>query len=240
MLQIERQEQIKQLLAEHTALRVSALAQMLYTSEATVRRDLCTMEKNGLVQRVYGGVTLKREELPLEMRTQENASAKREIAARAAAMIHDGDTVFLDSSSTVQHLLAYLEHFRNLTVITNSQRVMERLAGSRHRLVCLGGELHPRNMAYVGSIAMRTLAGLSPAIAFFSAQGVSETGEITDSCEEETALRRVLLERAQRRVLLCDAGKLGKTYLYRLCHADDVDDVICDAPLPFLKKTESK
>ena len=147
--------------------------------------------------------------------------------------MQDGDTVFLDASSTVQHLLAHLDRFRDLTVITNSQRVMERLSGGKHRLVCLGGELNPRNMAFVGPLAERTLEGLSPAIAFFSAQGVSASGEITDSCEEETALRRILLRRAVRSVFLCDAEKLCKTYLYRLCHVRDVDTVVCDAPLPF-------
>ncbi len=233
MLQIQRQEQILQLLSEHTALRIGALAKLLFTSEATVRRDLCEMEKSGLVQRVYGGVTLKREQLPLEMRTQENAGAKREIAARAAAYIHDGDTVFLDASSTVQHLLPHLDRFRDLTVITNSQRVMERLAGGKHRLVCVGGELHRRNMAFVGPLAERMLEGLAPAIAFFSAQGVSEAGEITDSCEEETALRRTMLRRAVKRVFLCDAEKAGKTYLYRLCHVLDVDEVVCDAAFPY-------
>lgn len=233
MLQIQRREQILALLAEHTSVRIGTLARMLYTSEATVRRDLVALEKSGLVQRVYGGVTLKREQLPVEMRTQENAAAKKEIAARAAALLQDGDTVFLDASSTVQHLLAHLDRFRDLTVITNSQRVMERLSGGKHRLVCLGGELNPRNMAFVGPLAERTLEGLSPAIAFFSAQGVSASGEITDSCEEETALRRILLRRAVRSVFLCDAEKLCKTYLYRLCHVRDVDTVVCDAPLPF-------
>ncbi len=236
MLQIQRRDQILQLLAEHTSVRIGTLARLLYTSEATVRRDLNALEKSGLVRRVYGGVTLKREQLPVEMRAQENAAAKREIAARAATLLRDGDTVFLDASSTVQHMLTHLERFRDLTVITNSQRVMERLSGGKHRLVCLGGELHSRNMAFVGPLAERALEGLAPAIAFFSAQGVSEAGEITDSCEEETALRRVLLRRAVRRVFLCDAEKIGRTYLYRLCHLRDVDEVVCDAPFPIKKE----
>ena len=239
MLQVERQKQILQLLGRKSALRVSELAGALYTSEATVRRDLCRMEKAGLVRRVYGGVTLNEAEMPLDFRRQENAAAKREIAAKAAALISDGDTVFLDSSSTAQHLLPYLSRFRDLTVITNSHSVMEELCGTSHRLFSTGGRLLARNRAFVGPAAEAALENLAPSIAFFSSQGVGEDGEITDDSEEETSLRRALLRRAARTVFLCDTGKLGKTHLFRLCHLSEVDAVISDGEIPaayFVKK----
>lgn len=239
MLQIERHKQILQLLKFHTALRVSDLAKKLYISEATVRRDLSEMEKAGLVRRVYGGVTLNEAEMPLDFRRQENAEAKREIAAKAAALISDGDTVFLDSSSTAQHMLPYLSRFRDLTVITNSHSVMEQLCTSEHRLISTGGRLLSRNRAFVGPAAEAALESLSPGIAFFSGQGVGTDGEITDDSEEETSLRRVLLRRAACTVFLCDTGKLGKRHLYRLCHLCEVDEVICDGEIPasyFTKK----
>lgn len=232
MLQIERQEQILQLLSGNGALRVGDLAKALYTSEATVRRDLSAMEKQGLVRRVYGGVVPAKEDMPLDFRSKENTAAKREIAAKAARLIREGDTVFLDASSTAQHLIPHLSHFRELTVITNSLRVLEALSAGPHRLLSTGGEVISRNMALVGRAAESTLENLAPSIAFFSAQGLSECGEITDSSEEETALRRAVLRRAVRRVFLCDSSKLGKQYLYRLCHLRDVDDVIADRALP--------
>ncbi len=239
MLQIERHKQILQLLEQKSALRVQELAKTLYTSEATVRRDLCELEKAGLLRRVYGGVTLNEAQMPLDFRRRENAAAKREIAAKAAALIADGDTVFLDSSSTAQHLLPHLARFRDLTVITNSHSVMEELCGSPHRLFSTGGRLVPRNRAYVGPVAEATLGDLMPSIAFFSSQGVGQDGEITDDSEEETSLRRVLLRRAARTVFLCDTGKLGKTHLFRVCHLSQVDEVICDGEIPaeyFVKK----
>lgn len=232
MLQIERQEQIMELLGKTPAMRIGQIAAALYTSEATVRRDLAVMEQKGLVRRVYGGVTLKKEDMPLELRRQEHAAAKEEIALQAAGLLQDGMTVFLDSSSTAQHLLPHLTRFRDLTVITNSHRALEVLADSKIRLICTGGDLVKRNMAFVGRMAEATLENLCPDIAFISSQGVDACGEITDASEEETALRRVAMRRAKRCVLLCDSSKAGKRFFNRLGKLSDMDDVIVDRAFP--------
>lgn len=232
MLQIERREQIMELLGKTPAMRIGQIAAALYTSEATVRRDLAVMEQKGLVRRVYGGVTLKKEDMPLELRRQEHAAAKEEIALRAAGLLQDGMTVFLDSSSTVQHLLPHLTRFRELTVITNSHRALEVLADSKIRLICTGGDLVKRNMAFVGRIAEATLENLCPDIAFISSQGVDVHGEITDASEGETALRRVAMQRTARSVFLCDSSKAGKRFFNRLGRLSDMDDVIVDEAFP--------
>ena len=232
MLQIERQEQILDLLSQTPALRIGQIAATLYTSEATVRRDVAILEQKGLLRRVYGGVTLKKEDMPLELRSQEHAAAKEEIARKAAALIKDGQTVFLDSSSTAQHLLPYLTRFRDLTVVTNSHRAVEVLATAKLRLICTGGDLITRNMAFVGRIAEATLEDLCPDIAFISSQGVDERGEITDASEGETALRRVALRRAVRTVFLCDGSKVGKRFFNRLGQLSDMDEIIVDEAFP--------
>ena len=232
MLQIERQEQIMELLGRTPAMRIGQIAAALYTSEATVRRDLAVMEQKGVVRRVYGGVTLKKEDLPLELRRQEHAAAKEEIALRAAGLLQDGMTVFLDSSSTVQHLLPHLTRFRDLTVITNSHRALEVLADSKIRLICTGGDLVKRNMAFVGRVAEAALAQFCPDVAFISSQGVAEDGEITDASEEETALRRVAMRRAVCTVFLCDSSKVGKRFFNRLGRLSDMDRVIVDSAFP--------
>lgn len=232
MLQIERQEQIMELLGRTPALRIGQIAAALYISEATVRRDVAAMEQKGLVQRVYGGVTLKKEDMPMDFRRQEHAAAKEVIALRAVRMIRDGQTVFLDSSSTAQHLLPHLARFRDLTVITNSHRAVDVLATSKLRLICTGGDLLPRNMAFVGRVAESVLEQFCPELAFFSSQGVGEDGEITDASEEETALRRVVMRRAVKSIFLCDASKVGKKYLYRLGALSDMDEIITDSAFP--------
>lgn len=240
MLQVERQDQILQLLGAHPAFRVGQLAAALYTSEATVRRDLAALEKKGLVRRVFGGAVLEREDLPVDFRRQENAAAKEEIARKAAQMVKDGETVFLDASSTALHLLPYLTKKQNLTLITNSYRVIDLVKDGKTRILCTGGLLSPRNLAFVGGAANEMLRGLCPDIAFFSSQGVSRTGEITDSSEEETAIRRTAISVSRRAVFLCDSSKVGKTFLFRLGKIEDMDAVVSDgeALLPFADAVE--
>lgn len=233
MLQVERQEQILQLLSAHPAYRVGQLAAALYTSEATVRRDLATLEKKGLVRRVFGGVVLEREDLPVDFRRQENAAAKEQIAKKAAALVRDGDTVFLDASSTALHLLPYLLKKNDLTLVTNSYRAMELIKDTKTQVFCTGGRLSPRNLAFVGRAANEMLRGLCPDIAFFSSQGVGESGEITDSSEEETEVRRTAVAVSRRAVFLCDSSKVGKNFLFRLGKTEDMDAVISEgAELP--------
>ncbi len=232
MLQIERQDQIMELLSKTPALRIGQIAAALYISEATVRRDLSAMEQKGLVRRVYGGVTLKKEDMPLDFRHRDNAAAKEEIAAKAAALIREGQTVFLDSSSTAQHLIPHLARFHDLTVITNSHKAMEQLASTKLRLICTGGDLVKRNMAYVGRTAEEALERLCPEIAFFSSQGVGADGEVTDASEGETSLRRVVLRRALHTVFLCDSSKVGKKYLYRLGRLCEMGEIVTDAAFP--------
>ena len=228
MLQIERREQILQLLSHTAALRVTELAKTLYTSEATVRRDITAMERAGLVHRVYGGVVKKREDMPLDFRYQENAEAKRVMAQKAVALIGEGDTVFLDASSSVQHMLPLIARMPPLTLITNSHRVLEALSATEHALICTGGNLSKRNMVYVGRVAEAAFSQLCPSIAFFSSQGITASGEVTDASEEETALRRAVLKSASRAVLLCGSEKLGKRFLHRLCHVSSLHAVITE------------
>ena len=107
MLQYDRQLAIQAYLKQHHSTTVRALAKHLYISEASVRRDIAALEAAGLVLRVYGGVVLpehKNEVVPVELRESANSAAKEIIAEEAAKLIHDGDTVFFDSSSTVRRI----------------------------------------------------------------------------------------------------------------------------------------
>ena len=165
--------------------------------------------------RVYGGVVLEKQNMPIDVRINENTAAKKEIAEQAAKLLFEGASVFIDASSTAAHLLPYLMQHNDLTVITNSHRAVETLRQSKLNFICTGGKMIASNQAYVGRIAEQTLENLCVDIAFFSSQGVSEDGEVTDYSEEETALRRVLLRRAKRAILLCDSSKVGKKYIYQ-------------------------
>ncbi|MBE6549801.1 MAG: DeoR/GlpR transcriptional regulator [Ruminococcaceae bacterium] len=232
MLQNERFKQIRALLEETPTLRIGQIARLLYVSEATVRRDVDSMEKEGLLKRVYGGVTLNKEDMPLTFRSFQHADEKDEIAKQAASFVKDGQTIFIDSSSTALHMVPYIKHRKDMMIISNSQKVIDALAFTDNKLILTGGELIPRNLAYVGEIACRSLDMYRPELVFFSSQGIDINGEITDLSQSETALRRAAIKRGIQTVFLCDSSKAGRIYPHHVCYKSEITKIITDSNFP--------
>lgn len=232
MLQVERFKQIRALLEKTPTLRIGQIAQILYVSEATVRRDVDSMEKDGLLKRVYGGVTLNKEDMPLTLRSFQHADEKDEIGKQAAGLVKDGQTIFIDSSSTALHILPYIKHKKDMMVISNSQKVIDTLAFTNNKLILTGGELIPRNLAYVGEIACRALDMYRPELVFFSSQGIDADGEITDVSLSETTLRRAAIKRGIQTIFLCDSSKAGRIYPHHVCYKNEITKIITDSDFP--------
>ena len=130
MLEVERFEKIMEYLREKKTAPVNVLAKRLFVSEATMRRDLSELERKGLVKRLHGGAILldgANQELPLYLRERQNTDAKRIISEKASHHIVEGQTIFLDASSTAQYLIKYFENYQNLTIITNGLKTAQEL-----------------------------------------------------------------------------------------------------------------
>ena len=236
MIPYERRERILEHLSRVKSATVRELAAELYISEASVRRDIAALEHGGLLIRHYGGVMLcenRNGVVPVSLRDAEHSAAKEEVARRAAALIRDGDTVMMDASSTVRRMLHYLNDRRDVTVITNNLRLFDECQNPSIRLYATGGMYSAENHALVGAGAEQSLRGVSADAVFFSSQGISEDGEITDASEAETALRRVMLARSRRQYFLCDSSKVGVRRLFTLCRKDDVTALIGNEPFPW-------
>ena len=226
----ERQQEILARLESRGAMSIHELAAALFVSEASIRRDVALLEKDGALRRVHGGVLPAGGEsvVPLLVRDGEHSAQKERIACRAAEMVPDGATILLDASSTVRRMLKYLARKRGLTIITNND-----LGASDAAVYCTGGRFNRENHAFVGPAAEAFVRGISADMLFFSSQGVSLEGEISDHSEAETALRRCMLDCAEKRVFLMDASKLGVKCTFRLCGRERVSDFLCDVPLPW-------
>ena len=140
MLKKERQERILQTVSDKRYCTVNTLSKTLYVAPITIRRDLEEMEKAGLLKRCHGGAAIedhRNREVPFELRDRENAEAKIRIAQKAAKLLKEGDTVFLDASSTVSHIADFITPDLELTIITNSVYVLEKLRGKQIRCYLL-------------------------------------------------------------------------------------------------------
>lgn len=236
MIQFDRQQKILKYLTDRQSATVKELSLLVYASEASVRRDIEALEKEGYVRRVYGGVILseyKNSEVPISLRDAENPEIKDKIARRAARLIPDGSTILLDSSSTTRRILKYIGHCRDLRIITNNLAVFGELENCDAEVYCTGGTFRRCSHDFIGPSAEQYLRQISADLVFFSSQGISLDGEITDVSEEQCSIRRTMMDRAERKIFLCDSSKIGIKRLFTLCHKDELDEIICDVPLPW-------
>ena len=123
MITFERRQRILNLLREQPGTKVKELAELLAVSESTIRNDLNALAEEGYLTRVRGGAVLH-EDRPTRSsafvaRTQVNAAAKYQITRWAADMVQDGDSILLDASTSVFHMVPFLRNHRALTIVTN-------------------------------------------------------------------------------------------------------------------------
>ena len=227
----EREKKYINLLGEGT-VSVKELALKLFISEPTVRRDITALEKKDLVVCKRGNVSLKvkyaDQRIPLFIRDMEQNDEKRVIAQKAVEYIKDGDTVMLDASTTVFHMLPYIAEFKNILVITNGAKTALELAAMGIKTLCTGGELTSESFSYVGTDAESILNRYNADVAFFSCRGLTMDGLVTDNSILENSMRKIMIKNSKKSYLLCDSSKHGKTYLNTICRADELEKVISE------------
>ena len=234
MLPYDRQQQIIKILEESGHVSIHRMAQLIHVSEPTLRRDLTHMEKQGIIRRTYGGAMLPAETqyAPISLRKNDNAAAKRKIAAEAAALVRKNAVIFIDCSSTVQNMINSFTENQEITVITNSITGCQQLMEKGISTYCVGGLVDSRDGAMRGKYAEDFIRSIQIDQAFFSCSAVSENGILGGHHEKAVSFLQTLLKQSAQRIFLCTHTKLGRTCMHTLCSLRDVDHVICDQPLP--------
>ena len=214
-------------LSPDTATSVKTLAQRLYVSESTVRRYIHTLAERGLLIRTHGGCMPSAAALdrntPMYIRFSSEQEDKKRIAERAASLIPSSATVFLDSSSTAFHLIPFLASRQDVTVVTSGLKTAMALAECNVRTVMLGGPVNSTNLSANTALAMQMIEHYNADLFFFSCDGLSEEGSLTDNSFEECLLRRAFMKNAKMKVALIDPTKRKKTLPYNLCKLSELD-----------------
>jgi len=235
MLAIERHRQLLKLLQTQESVRTADVARALGVTEETVRRDFEKLESDGVLQRSHGGavrIEAQRREFPVRERAAQNAAAKRHIAQAALKLIHPGQTVFFDPSTTIQELARQLVE-QPLTVLTNSLQIAMILAEKPTiKTVLVGGNLMPNSLSCVGWGAEQSLDLYRVDSAFISCRGIDPERGLSEATEEQARLKRLVLERAEAAYLLADASKCGLASNYFFTRNSGIDAWITDAPPP--------
>ena len=170
MFSVERHESIIRLLKNDRVVSVQDIARAISASPATVRRDLETLEKNGLVRRVYGGAMLAKanKDVPLSMREGVHTAEKSVIGRQAAALVKENDVIMLDASSTVYSMVQYLAEFRNILAITTGLKTAMALSERHVKTLVTGGVLIDNSYSFIGKHAEELIESVNADTLFFS------------------------------------------------------------------------
>ena len=225
----KRREEILSIAYEQGHVYVKDLAQSLVVSEATVRRDLHGLSREGLLELTHGGAkVIKNSDHSFISKSMRNVEAKRTIAKMAANLITDGGQIFLDSGTTCFQMTSFLRTRRSLSVIVHSIRIAQELQTPGTKILIPGGQYRPERMDTIGPMALESLGRLHGYDAFIGADGLSVDFGLTSVDIESAQLLTLAVKNARQTYLLTDASKFDNPALYKIVDLEAITTVITD------------
>lgn len=232
MLAIERRNLILEKLQEDKKVVVSELSHAYEVSEETIRRDLEKLEKDGFAIKTYGGAVINENnniDLPFVVRKNTNVIGKQKIAELIAAMIHDGDQIMLDASSTAVFVAKNIKTKKNITVITNSIEILLELSDvSGWKVLCTGGTMKEGSLALLGHQTEKMLSSFHVDKAIVSCKGIDITKGVTDSSESFAQTKKMMLNCAFKKILAIDSSKFDRIAFTQIGELTDLTMVVTD------------
>jgi DeoR family transcriptional regulator, fructose operon transcriptional repressor len=228
----ERRLMIMEHLRSRSLVKPAELAEELGVSAETIRRDLVSLEEDGLLRRVYGGATsvaARAFEPAYEQRRMSYLARKTAIGRTAASLISAGDTLILDIGTTVAQLAAEIPAKHRGIVLTNSLLVANTLAGNDGiQVITSGGYVRAGDLACFGPESLAFFRDYYADKAFMGCGGIDGTVGMTDYYPDEIASRRVIIEHAAERYVLADSSKLGQVAFGKVCDLTQLTAAITD------------
>ncbi len=210
----QRREKILELLGEKGEVRVSSLSALFGISEVTVRGDLEFLSLQGLLSRVHGGAVSSSKlyhEMDLKERLSANETEKKIIAERVASMIHDNDSIMLNSGTTMTYVLRALRNRHNLTLVTNSLPIAaEASTYKSFNVMLLGGLINPKFLFTYGDDALRQLSCYHADKLVLSVDGIDRECGLTLYYANETEISRRMIAQSASVIIAADYSKIGR------------------------------
>ncbi|HRA75964.1 MAG TPA: DeoR/GlpR family DNA-binding transcription regulator [Propionicimonas sp.] len=223
LIQYERKQLILEQLRGSELAHIEDLVDTTGASPSTVRRDIDALVKSGRVIALRGGAIKLNErpsELPTSAKKLINREAKQAIAAAAAELVNDGDTVYIDSGTTTLQLMPLLRN-RRIHVITSNTQIFTMVPGDKIRITILAGDWIAGIGSIAGSLTERLLNDLYFDKAFIGASGCSAKAGINTFDIREATKKRIVQDNSQEPYVLLDSSKFGKS---TLCKALDLGE----------------
>ena len=240
----ERHNRIMEIMRQQNAVSVSALASLMKVSEVTIRKDLTFLEEQHLLYRVHGSAILVNRytnDRSIAEKEQLYTDEKRAIGIYAASLVMPRDTIMITSGTTTQAFAREISVSEHLTVITSTFSVASTLAvKSNVDVIQLGGMVRESSMSVLGPFAEQMLSDLSCSKLFLGVDGVDFEYGLTTTNHMEANLHKMMVEDAQKVIVLADSSKFSRRGYSKICNLDRVDQIITDdgTPLHVVEKLQ--
>ena len=242
---LQRQKKIWEKLLKDQTIFVEQLAEEYGVSTITLRRDLDTFEQKGLIERFHGGAKLvhvpqKRD--PSLMKNADLQITKRLIAKKAAEMVEEGDTIFVNSSTTALAMFEFLSD-KKVTIITNNANSFCYADTGKIEIVFTGGMINSIKHSMVGEVAVQMIKTIHANKCFIGVSGINYNGDISTAILQETMVNIAMMEQTNHNiVILADSSKIGVQHNFTIGSLNQVTHLITDYNIneeqkKFLKNT---
>lgn len=234
MLPIARKNKIREIITEKKSVTVSELAKSFKVTEETIRKDLQQLEKEGFLTRTYGGAYISdgvQNDVDINLREHIHIKGKQKIAETCLKYINNGDSIFLDASTTSLYIASELKNKR-LTITTNSIKIVNLFTDNPNiKLIVIGGTIEHPSMSALGRTAESNMNNYFFDSTFISCRALNMVHGITDSNEHQAEIRKIAIEHSNHTYLVADYTKFDRTAFTKICDYSNINTLIVDKPL---------
>jgi DeoR/GlpR family transcriptional regulator of sugar metabolism len=232
MFQNQRREKILELLRENGSSRVNELSRLFNVTEPTIRQDLEVLEKTGAITRQHGGAFINNYSSfadGMQLEHRDHMTEKERIGQKAAEFVKSGDSIILDSGTTITEMVKHLLDRKNLNVVTTALNITLALGKEPSNTILLtGGEFKAPTLSLTGDRAVHLFENLYVEKLFLATGGFSIEAGLTYPGFSDIALKRAMVNSAKTIYLLADSSKLEKVLFASLGCQDKIDYIITD------------
>lgn len=224
-----RKNKIYDLINRQERISVSELSEHFTVSVETIRRDLRSLEKKGLITRTHGGAIsnkVKAIDLTIDRRVKYHLKQKKILAQYAASLIKEKSTIGLDASTTSQLIARSISNI-DCTVITNSSYIVNELERkNRISVICVGGNYSAKKKSFYGIMAMNNLEKFALDMSFLSCTGFDLDTGIWESNDPTRQITQSFLKASRKTTFIIDNAQINKRSLLKICNIENVDNLI--------------
>lgn len=235
MLQSERKQRIIELLQNGEFIKNKELERYLQVSAATIRRDLTSLENDGLIKRIHGGAKIKisddqisqQEELTMVRKYDLHSIEKQRIASYAASLVKDGDCIYIDSGSTPAYIYEYIAQ-KQVIVVTNNMMVLQKVKPFDKASVIIGaGEYNEQFRLVEGPLFIHTLTQFNYDHVFIGVNGIDlKTGQLTCTTLDASSVKKHALSLSSHAYIVADSSKSKEKGIVTFAYTREFDAIL--------------